>query len=167
MGPPVTQSHLSTGQRLLNIFNKLSVIPGGQFIFNKIIAWKIPYSASIGARVIVLEPGYAKLLLKDKRSVRNHLNSIHAIALTNFGELTSGLALNTGLPANARGIVTNISTNYLKKARGTLIAECRCELPAVTGDMEYVVETKINDNDKDVVAIVRAVWRLGLKEYNE
>jgi acyl-coenzyme A thioesterase PaaI-like protein len=163
MATPVTQSRLSVGQQLLNVLNKLSVIPGGYLIFSRIIAWKIPYSATIGARVAILEPGYAKLVLKDRKSIRNHLNSIHAIALTNLGELTSGLALNTGLPVDARGIVTNICTEYLKKARGTLVAECRCDLPTVTGDMEYTVEAVIKDQEQDIVANVRVVWRLGLK----
>ena len=163
MGTPITQSRLSVGHQLLNVLNILSGIPGGHFVFSRIIAWKIPYSATIGARVVVLEPGYAKLILKDKKSIRNHLNSIHAVALTNFGELTSGLALNTGLPENARGIVTSINTEYVKKARGTLIAECRCDLPTVTNDMEYVVEAKIKDHEQDIVANVRVVWQLGLK----
>ncbi|MGD8641155.1 MAG: DUF4442 domain-containing protein [Gammaproteobacteria bacterium] len=143
--------------------NRLSAIPGGRFVFNRIIAWKIPYSATIGARVITLEPGYAKLYLKDKKSIRNHLNSIHAVALTNFGELTSGLALNTALPATARGIVTKISTDYMKKARGSLVAECRCEPPSVTEDMDYTVEAIIKDQEQDIVATVKVNWRLGLK----
>ena len=148
---------------MLFALNKLSSIPGGKFLFNRIIAWKIPYSATIGARVVDLEPGYAKLILKDKKSIRNHVDSIHAVAITNFGELTSGLALNTGLPANARGIVIKISTDYLKKARGTLVAECRCDLPEVTGDTEYTVEAVIKDEEKDIVGNVKVVWRLGLK----
>jgi acyl-coenzyme A thioesterase PaaI-like protein len=160
MGTPRTQSPLSVGQQLLNVLNKLSAIPGGHFIFSRIIAAKIPYSA----RIAVLEPGYAKLILKDKKSIRNHLNSIHAIALTNLGELTSGLALNTGLPANVRGIVIHVGTDYLKKARGTLVAECRCELPEVTTDMEYTIEAVIKDQEQDVVAKVKVLWRLGLKQ---
>ena len=163
MATPHTQSRLSVGQQLLNVLNKLSAIPGGHFIFSRIIASKIPYSATIGARVIVLEPGHAKLILKDKKSIRNHLNSIHAVALTNFGEMTSGLALNTGLSADVRGIVTQITTDYVKKARGTLVAECRCELPTVTKDMEYTVEAVIKDQQHDIVAKVKVVWRLGLK----
>jgi len=166
MGTPHTQTHLSVGQQLLNLVNKLSAIPGGHFIFNRIIARKIPYSATIGARVVVLEPGYAKLILKDKKSIRNHLNSIHAVALTNFGEITSGMALNTGLPANVRGIVIQICTDYVKKARGTLVAECRCELPTVTNDMDYTVEAVIKDQEQDVVAKVTVLWRLGLKQNN-
>jgi acyl-coenzyme A thioesterase PaaI-like protein len=163
MGTPHPQPPLSVGQQLLNVLNKLSAIPGGYFVFSRIIAAKIPYSATIGARIVVLKPGYAKLILKDKKSIRNHLNSIHAIALTNFGEFTSGLALNTGLPANVRGIVIHIGTDYVKKARGTLVAECRCELPEVTMDMEYTVEAVIKDQEQDVVAKVKVLWRLGLK----
>jgi acyl-coenzyme A thioesterase PaaI-like protein len=163
METPHDQSRLSAGQKLLNVLNKLSAIPGGLFIFSRIIAWKVPYSGTIGARVVDLKPGYAKLILKDKKSIRNHLNSIHAVALTNFGELTSGLALNTGLAANVRGIVTQINTNYAKKARGTLVAECRCEPPTVTKDMEYTIESVIKDREQEIVANVKVVWRLSLK----
>jgi acyl-coenzyme A thioesterase PaaI-like protein len=159
-----SQSRLSTAQQLLSVLKKLSAIPGGRFISNRVIASQIPYSATIGARLVVLEPGYAKFVLKDRKSIRNHLDSIHAVALTNFGELTSGLALNTGLPASVRAIVTRITTDYLKKARGTLVAECRCELPTVTGDMEYPVEAIITDRDQDIVAKVKVLWRLGLRQ---
>lgn len=163
MGSTHTQSRLSIGQQLLSTLNKLSAIPGGHVLFSRFIAYKIPYSATIGARILVLEPGHAKLVLKDKKSIRNHLNSIHAVALTNFGELTSGLALNTALPANIRGIVIRISTGYVKKARGTLVAECRCEPPMVTDDMDYTVEAVIKDQEQDIVANVKVIWRLGLK----
>jgi len=162
MPTSATQSRQSLGEQILNVLKILSAFPGGRFLFNRIIAARIPYSATIGARVAALEPGHAKLLLKDKRSVRNHLNSIHAVALTNFGELTSGLALLTRLPANVRGIVIQITTDYLKKARGTLVAECRCELPEVTSDMDFTVIADIKDQAHDTVAIVKVVWRLGL-----
>ena len=163
MGLTNSQSHLSVGQQLLSALNKLSVIPGGRFLFSRLIVFKIPYSATIGARIVVLEPGYAKLVLNDKKKIRNHLNSIHAVALTNFGELTSGLALNTALPADARGIVIRISTDYVKKARGTLVAECRCKPPEVTNDMDYTVEAVIKDQQQEIVANVKVIWRLGLK----
>ncbi|MGD8592576.1 MAG: DUF4442 domain-containing protein [Gammaproteobacteria bacterium] len=167
METQTNQSRFSDGQKLLSIWNKLAGIPGGRLLFNFLIARKIPYSATTGAKVDVLNPGYAKLVLKDKPSIRNHLNSIHAIALTNFGELTSGLALNTGLPANVRGIVTKITTEYFKKARGTLTAECQCELPNVTHDMEYTVKAVIKDHDNDIVANVIVQWRLGLRQNNQ
>ena len=108
----------------------------------------------------MLEPGHARVHLADRRRVRNHLRSIHAIALANLGEMTTGLALVGAMPASVRGILTGIETEYKKKARGLLEAECHCDVPAVSETIEQVVEAEIRDESRDVVAVVRARWRL-------
>lgn len=111
--------------------------------------------------MLAIKPGYARLRLRDKRAVRNHLNSVHAIALTNLGELTSGLALNVGLPHNVRGIVLEISTEYFKKARGTLTAESQFAIPDISDEMDYYVQCDILNEQKEIVASTRVKWRLG------
>lgn len=107
-----------------------------------------------------LEPGYARLRLRDRRAVRNHLGSIHAVALANVGELTSGLAVLTGLPSDVRGIVTRMEVRYTKKARGSLTSEARVTVPRVSGTVEHVVSAEIRDAADDVVAAVLVHWRL-------
>lgn len=149
---------------LLTLWNRLNGIPGGRYLFNRLLAWRVPYTSSIKSQVMELRPGYCKTRLPDRRRIRNHLNSIHAIALVNLGEMTSGLALLTGLQSDARGIVINISTEYFKKARGTLVAECSCNIPLINDDLDFKVETHIVDADNEQVAMTTTIWRLGLKE---
>ncbi len=152
------------GIALANIWNRTSRLPFGRWIFSRLIGLKVPYSGSIGARVEQLRPGFARLTLKDKWRVRNHLNSIHAIALLNLGEMASGLALNIGLPNNVRGIVVKISIDYKKKARGKLVAQCQCDIPHVDESIDYFVTTNITDQEGDLVARTVVHWRLGLKD---
>jgi acyl-coenzyme A thioesterase PaaI-like protein len=111
--------------------------------------------------VLSLEPGHARIAMRDRRAVRNHLQSIHAVALINVAELASGLAMTTALPSNVRGIVTRIRMEYLKKARGTVVAESSCTVPSVTEDEEHDFATEIRDADGDVVARAAVTWKLG------
>ena len=92
--------------------------------------------------------------------MRNHLNSVHAIALVNLAEVASGTAMLTALPPGVRGIVTGLSIEYLKKARGTLVAECRCAPGPVTADRDETLHADVRDAEGDVVARATVRWKL-------
>ena len=144
-----------------NLWRRLAPLPGGPWLFSRIFGRFVPYSGSVGATIRTLEPGYCRVTLRDRRRVRNHLDSIHAVALVNLGEMTSGLAMTMALPDSIRGIVTEIGAVYLKKARGALVAEARVTVPAVsTEPVDFRVETSITDASGTEVCRVHTVWRL-------
>lgn len=131
-----------------------SRLPGGRKLFSRALGLAIPYTGSIGAEVLALEPGYARVKLEDRRAVRNHLASVHAIALCNLGELAGNLALVASLPDDARFIVTKLGIEFKKKARGQLVAECRCAPPASSERREYQLFVNVRNSSDEVVATV-------------
>ncbi len=151
------------GGNIYPLWQSLSARPGGRWLFNRMLRWRVPYSGALGARVEDLQPGRSHISLRDRRAVRNHLNSIHAIALANLGEMASGLALMSALLPTQRAIVVALHIEYLKKARGRLHAEGRCELPEVKGPTDCTVQAEIRDAAGEAVARVRVQWRLDLR----
>lgn len=142
-------------------WRRLHALPGGTWLFSRLLGRMVPYTGTIGAHVRELRPGHAKLTLRDRRKVRNHLNSIHAVALTNLGEATSGLAMIQALPPGVRSIVTDLRTEYLKKARGTLTAIGTATPPdVVTTETECQVTAEVFDQAGDLVSRTTVTWRL-------
>lgn len=149
---------------IMTWWERLQPLPGGTWLFSLLLGRIAPYSGSIGARIEDLRPGFARVSLRDRRRVRNHLDSIHAIALVNLGEIATGLAVLSTISADMRGIVLAIHADYLKKARGRLTATARFELPAALDDNTPCdVEAELRDADDEIVTRVRATWLIGYR----
>lgn len=160
--PTSLRSRLDGPPALRALWKTLSPLPGGRALFSRAIGRLAPYTGTIDARVEELEHGRSVVSMEDRRPVRNHLNSVHAIALMNLAEMSTGLALVSSLPAGSRSILTGLSIEYLHKARGRLEGRCTCDPPeAVRERLEMVIVGTIHDASDRVVARAEARWLVG------
>lgn len=153
----------SPGAFLRDMWDRFSRMPGGKRLFSGIFGAMVPYAGTIRPQILELGPGFARVQMADRRGVRNHLSSIHAVAMMNLGEMTSGLALAYSLPDDARSIITGLSMEYLKKARGKLMAECRFVVPEFGDRQEHEIDVSISDQSGEIVARAKARWTVGRK----
>ena len=149
-------------ERLLTAWRRLGGNPFGRFLFNAGISTAVPYSGSVRPKVMEITPGSAHVRIHDRRRVRNHLRSIHAIAMANALELTSGLAMMAALSDDVRGIVTSLEVTYHKKGRGTLDVRSQCAPPStITERTTFLAHAEAHDSSGDLVSSIAVTWLLG------
>jgi len=140
------------GNFIRESWNRLEGVPGGKALFSRLVGLAAPYTGTIGAQVVELKPGFSKVVMKDKRGLRNHLSSVHAVALVNLAELTGNVALAYTMPDDARFIVAGLSIDYLKKGRGTITGTTTCPPIESSEKKEYLVPVELRDASGDLVA---------------
>ncbi len=140
------------GNSIRDAWDRLHGLPGGAQMFSRLVGVIAPYTGTIGASVMELERGRSRVVLRDRRGVRNHLRSVHAIALANLAELAGNIVVAYSLPDDARFIVAGFSMEYLKKARGTLTATCEIDVPQSNERAELEVPVDIGNEQGEVVA---------------
>ena len=130
-------------------------------MFSKLLGRIVPYTGSIRPRVLELTERGARIEMRDRRAVRNHLRSIHAIALANLAELSTGLPLAYAVQPRGRTILVSLTVDYLKKARGTLVGTSSFIPPRADRDEDIDITVEVRDEAGEVVARALARWRVG------
>jgi len=145
----------------MSFWSALSPLPGGKWLFSRLVGFVIPYTGSMKPLVDHIEPGHAVVYLPDRRRVRNHLRSVHAIALANVAEFTTGLATLTGIPPDSRAILVELHITYHIKARGRLRATCNSQPPSSSEEQVVAVDASIFNEQDECVATATVTWLVG------
>jgi acyl-coenzyme A thioesterase PaaI-like protein len=135
-------------------------LPAGRWAFSRLLGFYVPYSGTTGFLVDEIADGRAVVRMQERPGIRNHLDSIHALALANVGELTTGLAVHSSLPAHGRAILLGLTVRFVKKARGGVVSTCSVGIPPEAGRHDVEATAEVRDAAGDVVTTVTAVWRV-------
>lgn len=149
---------MSNSNAVLAYWKKLSRLPGGKVIFSKIVQFKAPYFRTANAIVEELRPNYARLKIKKRRAVENHIGTVHVIAICNMLEMAMGVVAESSIPSHLRWIPKGMTVDYTAKAGSDItgIAEINPE-DWTPGDLEVKV-TALDDNGIQVVKGVIKLW---------
>ncbi|WP_129788537.1 hotdog fold domain-containing protein [Promicromonospora panici] len=126
--------------------NSLPVIGGllGKRIFTLAYTFKAPYFGSIAPRVVNMLPNRAEVVVPNRRRNRNHIGTVHAIAVCNGLEMAMGALAEATVPDDKRWLPKGMEVAYLAKS---------------TGDVTCVAETdqdQWDGDDRDLPVRVRA-----------
>jgi acyl-coenzyme A thioesterase PaaI-like protein len=136
---------------LLNLWNKFAAKPMGKTLFSWAVCRKAPYFGSIRPRFEELRAGYARVSMKKRRAVENHIQSVHAIAMCNLAEIGAGTMMEASLSKNMRWLPRGMTVQYLKVAKTDVIVEAATDDIADGPARDVVVKCDIKDRDGNIV----------------
>lgn len=143
------------------LWNDFERWPGGKRAFSSLLGKLIPYTGTIPAEFVTLTSGSAVVKLRRATHTQNHLGSVHAIALSNLAELAGNAALAYSLPPDSRFIVKRMTTNYLKKAHGVIVAHATSPVPENNQRQDCTVHISMQDELGVEVANAELVTLIG------
>ena len=145
--------------RVLAIWKRCEAVPFGKALFSRLVCWKAPYFGSIHPRFEDLRPGYARVRMKKRRAVTNHIGTVHAIALCNVAEVAAGTMTEVSTPAAMRWIPRGMSVEYLRKAQTDVEAVATIGAVEEGPAREIPVTVEVRDGSGEVVfRAVIAMW---------
>lgn len=143
---------MSQATRTLKVWERFAVVPGGKWAFSELVCLKAPFFGSIRPRFQEIEHEYCKVRITKRRSVLNHLGTVHAIAMCNMAELAGGTMTEVSVPATHRWIPKGMSVEYLKRATTDLVAVAT---PVQAMDWsapgEHKVKVEVSDTKNQLV----------------
>lgn len=140
----------------LQLFNRLSKLPMGTYLFSKAVCFIAPYFSSIKPRIQTLKANECSVFIKKRRSVQNHIGTVHAIAMCNMAELAGGLMTDVSIPKGARWIPAGMTVQYIKKAKTHLTATADGNQIdwSVAGSKDVPVSVRDSNNEEVFSALI-------------
>ncbi|MDN3376961.1 MULTISPECIES: hotdog fold domain-containing protein [unclassified Pseudoalteromonas] len=144
---------MSDKSAVLKTWLKLKKLPFGNWLFTKAVCVKAPYFASMKPYILDVRDGYCSAVVKNRRSVHNHIGTIHAIAQCNLAELCAGVMVDATVPYKThRWIPKGMTVNYLAKVDTDVTAIAEIQLPRPWIDKEdLVVPVKLYNTRNELV----------------
>ena len=82
----------------------------------------VKFTGTAGIKIEELNEQRAVISLKNKKSVQNHIGSVHAVASILIAESASGYVVGMNIPDSSVTVIKTIKAEYVKRAKGDMKA---------------------------------------------
>ena len=144
-------SYQASKSPLLKYWQKYGRTVLGRWFVTKMVCFTAPYFSSIKPSLKQVRAGRVEVFFKKRRSVQNHIQTVHAIAMCNAAELAGGLCMDISLDRRFRWIPVGMTVRYQKMAKTDLRAICEVVDFHWNSPQDVVMPVSVLDtNDEEV-----------------
>jgi len=149
--------------RVVDLYAKSHAIPFvGDRLFSFAFSQVAPYFWTVRPRFTVIEPNHAEVVIPKRRGVKNHIGTVHAIAVCNGLEAAMGLLAEATTPRHRRWIPKGMQVSYLAKSTTDLL--CVAETDPADWMEAGDVPVRVRAIRTDGVVVVRGVITIYVSE---
>lgn len=137
---------------LLDLYKKFQRYPFGNALFSRVVCFRAPYFGSVSPKLQSLEAGKAVITFKRRRSVQNHIGTVHVIAICNALEMAMGICAEATIPKHLRWLPKSMSVQYPAKSTTQIItATATVDPESFQADSEVPIKVVATRDDGTVV----------------
>jgi acyl-coenzyme A thioesterase PaaI-like protein len=123
----------------------------------------VKFTGTTGIKIEELTNTRAVITLKNRKSVQNHIGSVHAVASILIAESATGYMVGMNIPDTSVPVIKTIRADYVKRAKGDMKAVATLTEEQVT-DMqnlekgETIVPVVVTDTEDKEPIMMEMVW---------
>ncbi|KZY64877.1 MULTISPECIES: DUF4442 domain-containing protein [unclassified Oleiphilus] len=123
----------------------------------------VKYTGTTGIKVEELTTNRSVVTLTNKKSVQNHIGSVHAVASILIAESATGYLIGMNISDDCVPVIKTIKADYVKRAKGNMRAEAsltdeQIKLITSSNKGETTVSVTVTDADGKEPILMEMVW---------
>lgn len=120
----MTNVTMSRPNRLVRSLQQLDVVPGFArgWARNLVLRRAVPFTGTAGLDFAVMTPQRVEIVIANERRVQNHIQGVHAAAMTLLAETATGMVVGMNVRDDCVPLAKQLSVAFKKRAQGALRA---------------------------------------------
>ncbi len=128
-----------------------------------LFARSVKFTGTAGIKVEALTERSATISLKNKKSVQNHIGSVHAVAGILIAESATGYVVGMNIPDTSVPVIKTIKADYVKRAKGDMravssLTAAQVKLMQTQEKGETIVPVIVTDGDGKEPILMEMTW---------
>ncbi|WP_431687774.1 DUF4442 domain-containing protein [Hahella sp. NBU794] len=151
--------------KLMSIVRKINLLPeiARSRALSLFFGKTVKYAGTTGIVVEELTQRRCVITLKNRRAVRNHIGSVHAVANALIAESATGFLVGMNVQDHAVPVIKTMKLDYVKRAKGDMRAEAHLTEEQVHAIQtlekgEVTVAVAITDSEDKEPVMAEMIW---------
>jgi len=123
----------------------------------------VKFTGTAGIKIEELTDRRSVISLKNKKSVQNHIGSVHAVAGILIAESATGYLVGMNVPDSSVPVIKTIKADYVKRSKGNMkavasLTEEQISAMQTLDKGETTVPVVVSDADGKEPILMEMVW---------